>query len=74
MPKDKAPPKWAFAFFMACAVIMAASLVIVLVLGDGPPWYQIVVQAGMAILCVWLALESRRKLRKDADAQTPPQE
>lgn len=74
MPKDKIPPKWAAPFFIACASIMGLSLVIVLVFGERPPWYQVVVQAGMTVLCVWLARESSRKRSKAADAPEPQPE
>ncbi len=71
MAKDKIPPKWAVPFFTICAILIAVSLVIVLVLGEREPWYQIVATVGMAVLCAWLARESWRKRRKAADS--PPE-
>jgi membrane protein implicated in regulation of membrane protease activity len=72
MPEDKIPPKWAAPFFIACAGIMALSLVFVFAFGESPPWYQIVVQVGMTVLCVWLARESSRRRNKEAEAPEPP--
>ncbi|MFC1639975.1 hypothetical protein ACFL3B_04335 [Gemmatimonadota bacterium] len=74
MAKEKTPPKWAAPFFTICAILIAVSLVVVLVQGEREPWYQIVGQVGMTILCAWLARESWRKRKKEADPAQPQSE
>ena len=74
MAKEKTPPKWAVPFFTICAIIIGVSLVIIIVRSGWPPWYQIVAQVGMAVLCAWLARESWRKRKEAADSAQPQPE
>jgi hypothetical protein len=68
IPRDKTPPKWAVPFFTIVAIILGATFVYDVVRGEPLRLSPHLFQVGALVVCAWLAFDSWRKRRKDADA------